>query len=108
LTAPFNVVTNLDGISDLDSVEDQILLGHSIFSAAGPIGRKLTPPAPHTGSARSGTQSRRHRQSALEKQLLNVAVAQGIAQIPADRLQDQRGLEVPALGASGKLARSNR
>jgi hypothetical protein len=33
LTTPFNVVTNLDGIYDLDSVEDQILLGHSIFSA---------------------------------------------------------------------------
>jgi hypothetical protein len=48
------------------------------------------------------------RQAALQKQLLNVAVAQGIAQIPGDRLQDQRRLEVSALGAPGKLACSNR
>ena len=38
-----------------------------------------------------------NRQAALPEQLLNVAVAQGITQIPADRLQDQRRLEVPAL-----------
>src|SRR3954453_20882737 len=37
------------------------------------------------------------RQAALPEQLFNVAVAQGIAQIPGDSLQDQRGLEVPAL-----------
>src|SRR3954452_13038772 len=37
-----------------------------------------------------------HRQAALEKELLNVAVAQGIAQVPRDRLQDQRCLEVAA------------
>src|SRR3954447_16375242 len=36
-------------------------------------------------------------QAALQKQLLDVTVAQGIAQIPGDRLQDQRRLEVPAL-----------
>jgi hypothetical protein len=36
-------------------------------------------------------------QAALQKQLLNVAVAQGIAQIPRDRLQDQRCLEVAGL-----------
>src|SRR4051794_27056371 len=30
-----------------------------------------------------------HRQAALPEQLLNVAIAQGIAQIPADSLQDQ-------------------
>jgi hypothetical protein len=47
-------------------------------------------------------------QAALQKQLLNVPVAERIAQIPADRLQDQRCLEVPALGAPGKLACSNR
>jgi hypothetical protein len=38
-----------------------------------------------------------NRQPALPEQLLNVAVAQGIAQIPRDGLQDQRRLEVPAL-----------
>jgi hypothetical protein len=38
-----------------------------------------------------------HFQAALPKQLLDVAVAQGIAQVPRDRLQDQRRLEVPAL-----------
>src|SRR5215213_4641362 len=38
-----------------------------------------------------------HRQAALPEQLLDVAVAQGIAQIPGDGLQDQRGLEVTAL-----------
>ena len=36
------------------------------------------------------------RQAALPEQLLNVAVGQGIAQIPGDGLQDQRRLEVPA------------
>ena len=38
-----------------------------------------------------------HRQAALQEQLLNVAVGQGIAQIPSDGLQDQRRLEVAAL-----------
>src|SRR5215207_5065046 len=38
-----------------------------------------------------------HRKAALEEQLLDVTVAQGIAQVPRDRLQDQRRLEVPAL-----------
>ena len=38
-----------------------------------------------------------HRQATLEKELLNIAVAERITQIPADRLQDQRRLEVPAL-----------
>jgi hypothetical protein len=37
-----------------------------------------------------------HRQAALHKHLLDVAVAQRITQIPADGLQDQRCLEVPA------------
>ena len=32
----------------------------------------------------------------LPEQLLNIGVAQGIAGIPGDRLQDQRRLEVPA------------
>src|SRR3954470_22849118 len=36
-----------------------------------------------------------HRQAALPEQLLNIVVAQGIAQIPADRLQDQQRFEVP-------------
>src|SRR3954465_8827652 len=36
-------------------------------------------------------------QAALQEQLLNVTVAQGIAQVPGDGLQDQRCLEVPAL-----------
>jgi hypothetical protein len=36
-------------------------------------------------------------QAALEEQLLNVTVAQGIAQIPGDGLEDQRCLEVAAL-----------
>src|SRR3954469_6397814 len=35
--------------------------------------------------------------AALEEQLLNVAVAEWVAQIPGDGLQDQRGLEVAAL-----------
>src|SRR5215218_8584249 len=35
--------------------------------------------------------------AALEEQLLDVAIAQRIAQVPRDRLQDQRCLEVPAL-----------
>src|SRR5918998_69654 len=38
-----------------------------------------------------------HRQAALPKQLLDVAIAQGIAQIPGDGLQDQRRLEMAAL-----------
>jgi hypothetical protein len=38
-----------------------------------------------------------HRQAALQKQLLDVTVAERIAQIPGDGLQDQRRLEVPAL-----------
>ena len=36
-------------------------------------------------------------QAALEEQLLNVAVAEWVAQIPGDGLQDQRCLEVAAL-----------
>src|SRR3954453_5034247 len=36
-------------------------------------------------------------QAALPKQLLDVTVAERIAQIPGDGLQDQRRLEVPAL-----------
>src|ERR1044071_1419656 len=52
-----------------------------------------------------------HRQATLPEQLLDVPVAQGIAQIPADRLQDQRCLEVAAfevvLGAALQLL-SNR
>src|SRR4051812_11168274 len=36
-------------------------------------------------------------EAALEEQLLNVAVAERVAQIPRDGLQDQRRLEVPAL-----------
>src|SRR4051812_6323995 len=35
--------------------------------------------------------------AALEEQLLNVAVAEWVAQIPGDGLQDQRCLEVAAL-----------
>jgi len=38
-----------------------------------------------------------HLQAALPEQLLNVTVAQGIAQIPGDRLQDQCRLEMAAL-----------
>src|SRR3954470_9874887 len=36
-------------------------------------------------------------EAALQEQLLDVTVAQGIAQVPRDGLQDQRRLEVPAL-----------
>src|SRR3982750_2708237 len=36
-------------------------------------------------------------QAALQKQLLNVTVAERVAQVPRDGLQDQRRLEVPAL-----------
>src|SRR3954467_2703281 len=35
-------------------------------------------------------------QAALQEQLLDVTVTQGIAQVPGDGLQDQRGLEVAA------------
>src|SRR4051812_32644070 len=38
-----------------------------------------------------------HRQAALPEQLFDVAIAQRITQIPGDRLQDQRCLEVTAL-----------
>ena len=38
-----------------------------------------------------------HLQAALQEQLLDVAVAERIAQVPGDRLHDQRRLEVPAL-----------
>src|SRR5919107_1882010 len=38
-----------------------------------------------------------HFQAALQEHLLDVAIAQGIAQIPGDRLQDQRRLKVAAL-----------
>src|SRR4051795_2603819 len=36
-------------------------------------------------------------QAALEEQLLDVAIAERVAQIPGDRLQDQGRLKVPAL-----------
>src|SRR3954465_14484773 len=38
-----------------------------------------------------------HLQTALQEQLLDVAVAERVAQVPRDGLQDQRCLEVPAL-----------
>ncbi len=38
-----------------------------------------------------------HRQAALEEQLLDVAVAERIAQVPRDSLQDQRRFVVAAL-----------
>src|SRR3954453_13686591 len=38
-----------------------------------------------------------HLQTALQEQLLDVTIAERVAQIPRDRLQDQLGLEVPAL-----------
>src|SRR3954447_20058158 len=38
-----------------------------------------------------------HRQAALPEQLFDVTVAQRIAQIPGDGLQDERRLEVTAL-----------
>ena len=51
-------------------------------------------------------------QAALEEQLLNVAVAEWVAQIPGDGLQDQRCLEVAALedpmGAIGSTPLSGR
>ena len=37
-----------------------------------------------------------HVQAALQEQLLDVAVAERVAQVPGDRLDDQRRLEVPA------------
>src|SRR3954454_4781221 len=36
-------------------------------------------------------------QAALQEQLFDVAIAERVAQVPRDGLQDQRGLEVPAL-----------
>jgi hypothetical protein len=51
-------------------------------------------------------------QAALPEQLLDVTIAQRIAQIPGDRLQDQRCLEVAALedpmGAIGSTLLSGR
>src|SRR5215203_2655331 len=38
-----------------------------------------------------------HLQATLEEQLLDVTVAQRVAQVPRDGLQDQRCLEVPTL-----------
>src|SRR3954464_15071975 len=38
-----------------------------------------------------------HLQAPLPEQLLDVEVAERVAQVPGDRLQDQRRLEVPAL-----------
>ena len=38
-----------------------------------------------------------HLEAALPEQLLDVTLAQGIAQVPRDGLQDQCRLEVPAL-----------
>jgi len=38
-----------------------------------------------------------HRQAALPEQLLDVAIAERVAEVPRDRLQDQRRLKVPAL-----------
>src|SRR3954466_2480311 len=38
-----------------------------------------------------------HLQTALQEQLLDVTVAERVAQVPRDGLQDQRCLEVPAL-----------
>src|SRR3954463_6445697 len=38
-----------------------------------------------------------HCQAGLPEQLLDVAIAQGIAKIPGDRLQDERRLEVTTL-----------
>ena len=38
-----------------------------------------------------------HLQAALQEQLLDVAIAERIAQVPGDGLQDQRCLEVAAL-----------
>src|SRR3954447_1109080 len=38
-----------------------------------------------------------HLQTALQEQLLDVAIAERVAQVPRDGLQDQRCLEVPAL-----------
>ena len=35
-------------------------------------------------------------QAALQEQLLDVAIAERVAQVPRDRLQDQGCLEVPA------------
>src|SRR4051794_8398174 len=58
----------------------------SLFSMQGRVGQH---PAVQGGVV--------HLQTALEEQLLDVTVAQGIAQIPRDGLQDQRRLEVPTL-----------
>ena len=43
-------------------------------------------------------------QAALQEQLLDVAVAQRVAQVPGDGLDDQRRLEVPALEVALGLA----
>ena len=51
-------------------------------------------------------------QATLQEQLLDVTVAQRIAQIPGDRLEDQRRLEMPAfedpMGAIGSTPLSGR
>ena len=50
--------------------------------------------------------------AAFQEQLLDIAVAQGITQVPGDGLQDQRRLEMPALedpmGAIGSTPLSGR
>ena len=38
-----------------------------------------------------------HLQAAFQKQLLDVTVAERITQVPGDRLEDQRRLEMPTL-----------
>ena len=47
-------------------------------------------------------------QAALQQPLLDVAVAQRVAQVPGDRLDDERGLEVPALEVAAGLSFSLR
>jgi hypothetical protein len=53
-----------------------------------------------------------HLQATLQEQLLDVTIAQGIAQVPGDGLEDQRRLEVAALedpmGAIGSTPLSGR
>ena len=53
-----------------------------------------------------------HLQAALQEQLLDVTIAERIAQVPRDRLQDQRCLEVAAfedpMGAIGSTPLSGR
>ncbi|MGC2413942.1 MAG: hypothetical protein WA459_14740 [Stellaceae bacterium] len=56
-TNALNATTNVDHIFDFSSVDDKILLSHSVFTAAGALGT-LAAGAFHTGSAAADADDR--------------------------------------------------